>query len=173
MLKIPSIVEQFRDKRPGGRLWDSDPGDPCGAFTIKRLFIERVVGRPQTHDLQVLVTDGRLDLEGGVPPEIAALPRWEHLSVSGVNYGLGGTIKLRIPTWEDMCFLKDLFWDAEDAVVQYHPPRSVYVNDCQYVLHLWRPLDEALPLPPTIFVGRHPNDEELLSKFGVKVNTNA
>ena len=69
---------------------------------------------------------------------------WEHVSVSGMSGR-----KLVIPTWDEMCFIKDLFWDPEECVVQYHPPRSQYVNHNPCTLHLWRPLENEIPLPPT------------------------
>ena len=69
---------------------------------------------------------------------------WEHVSVS---------IHDRTPTWEEMCFVKDLFWDAEDCVLQYHPPKSDYINNHKYCLHLWRPESIELPRPPSICVG--------------------
>jgi hypothetical protein len=68
---------------------------------------------------------------------------WEHVSVSR---------KDRCPTWDEMCQIKDLFWDAADWVVQYHPAESHYVNDHPHCLHLWRPTDVALPLPYTWMV---------------------
>jgi hypothetical protein len=62
----------------------------------------------------------------------------EHVSV---HITVGKTQKT--PTWEQMCFVKDLFWGKEDTVVQYHPPESQYVNVHEHVLHLWRtPTDE-------------------------------
>lgn len=64
---------------------------------------------------------------------------WEHVSVSLVN---------RCPTWDEMCFVKDLFWSPEETVVQYHPRASEYVNNHPYCLHLWRPIGVGLPLPP-------------------------
>jgi hypothetical protein len=70
---------------------------------------------------------------------------WEHVSAS---------FKDRCPTWDEMCKIKDLFWDAEDCVVQYHPPRSEYVNDFPYCLHLWRPTNQDMPRPPAWTVGR-------------------
>ncbi len=70
---------------------------------------------------------------------------WEHVSVS---------LPSRCPTWEEMCFIKDTFWDGEDCVMQLHPPRSEYVNNHPYCLHLWRPTDgRVIPQPPSIFVG--------------------
>lgn len=79
--------------------------------------------------LQVIASDG----EG-----------WEHVSVSDT---------VRCPTWFEMCFIKDLFWDDSDCVVQYHPPKSEYVNNHPYCLHLWRPTEQSIPLPDSILVG--------------------
>ncbi len=72
---------------------------------------------------------------------------WEHVSV----HALDGR-KEYVPTWKEMSFVKDLFWDAEDTVIQFHPPKSSYVNNHQSTLHLWRPLNVVLPLPPTNLV---------------------
>lgn len=69
---------------------------------------------------------------------------WEHVSVSTAA---------RCPTWEEMCFVKDLFWEPEECVVQFHPPRSEYVNNHPNVLHLWRHKTELFRTPPSILVG--------------------
>lgn len=69
---------------------------------------------------------------------------WEHVSVS---------LKNRNPNWEEMCYIKSIFWGDEDCVVQYHPPKSEYVNNHQYCLHMWRPTDGEIPLPPSILTG--------------------
>lgn len=71
--------------------------------------------------------------------------KWEHVSVSIIDEN-------RCPTWEEMCFIKNLIWDMEECVIQYHPPESLYVNNHPYVLHLWKPLEEEIPMPPKIFV---------------------
>jgi hypothetical protein len=71
---------------------------------------------------------------------------WEHVSVSR----LGET---RCPSWEDMCFAKDLFWGEEEVVVQYHPAKADYVNMHPYTLHLWKPTGVDIPTPPPIMVG--------------------
>jgi hypothetical protein len=73
---------------------------------------------------------------------------WEHVSI----HVLDGK-KLRTPTWREMCHVKDLFWDAEDVVMQLHPRRSEYVNNHPNTLHLWRPTDTEIPTPPSILVG--------------------
>jgi hypothetical protein len=70
---------------------------------------------------------------------------WDHISVSV-------TRELRLPTWAEMAWVKDHFFAAEECVMQLHPPASQYVNNGE-VLHLWRPQDEAIPLPPAWMVG--------------------
>jgi hypothetical protein len=69
---------------------------------------------------------------------------WEHVSVS---------IKRRNPNWEEMCFVKNLFFEDEETVVQFHPPKSSYVNNHEHCLHLWRYTKTEFPRPPTILVG--------------------
>lgn len=71
---------------------------------------------------------------------------WEHVSVSPLN-------KRILPTWEEMCKLKDMFFLAEEWVVQYHPAESEYVNNVPNCLHLWRPLKQDMPVPPAILTG--------------------
>lgn len=71
---------------------------------------------------------------------------WEHVSVSLEK-------RMRIPNWQEMCYIKDLFWDEEDCVVQYHPPKSQYVNCCPNCLHLWRTIMEVMPTPDPNLVG--------------------
>lgn len=68
---------------------------------------------------------------------------WDHVSVS---------LKNRCPNWQEMCFIKDLFFNDDECVIQYHPPKSNYVNICKTALHLWRPQLEKIPMPPIEFV---------------------
>ena len=72
---------------------------------------------------------------------------WEHVSLNDWNI---------TPSWEDMCKLKDIFWGDEECVVQYHPPKSDYVNNLQHCLHLWKPIEQysgKLPIPDSLLVG--------------------
>lgn len=78
------------------------------------------------------------------PSRYTGLPLWEHVSASRTD---------RMPTWEEMCRVKDIFWDDTDCVIQYHPPKSDYVNNHLFCLHLWRPIGIELPRPDSIFVG--------------------
>lgn len=79
---------------------------------------------------------------------------WEHVSISLVDIRSkkAKTVK-RCPTWEEMCYIKSVFWDDEDAVMQIHPPKSEYINNHAYVLHLWKPIGKEIFRPPSILVG--------------------
>jgi hypothetical protein len=66
--------------------------------------------------------------------------KWDHVSIS---------TKDRCPTWDEMCYFKDLFFKPEETVVQFHPPQSKYVNRCKNCLHLWREQNTTYELPPT------------------------
>ena len=73
------------------------------------------------------------------PSQIAIIAGWnetckdgdplEHVSVS---------LPRRCPTWEEMAMIKDIFWDDEETVIQFHPKKSEYVNVHQFCLHMWR-----------------------------------
>lgn len=69
---------------------------------------------------------------------------WEHVSVSRRD---------RTPTWEEMCFIKDMVFNDDEIVVQYHPAKTEYVNNHPHCLHMWKPTNAKLPAPPSILVG--------------------
>lgn len=54
---------------------------------------------------------------------------WGHLSVS---------LKNRNPNWDEMCYVKNLFFEDE-VCIQFHPKKSEYVNLFEHCLHIWRP----------------------------------
>lgn len=91
---------------------------------------------------------------------------WEHLSVSMPN---------KTPSWDQMCMMKDIFWEEEEACVQYHPRKEDYVNNHKHCLHIWKPTEEALPIPPSILVGFRNEAEKvtflkMADMMGVQVN---
>lgn len=90
---------------------------------------------------------------GGTPEEVRCIASdgegWEHVSVS-IKKPNGIT---RIPSWDEMCMVKELFWDKEDCIVQFHPPKSQYVNMHPNVLHLWRKQGIKFETPPSILIG--------------------
>ena len=57
---------------------------------------------------------------------------WEHVSVAPTH-------QFTIPSWNDMCELKDIFFGDEEEVYQIHPSKSQYVNIKENCLHLWKP----------------------------------
>lgn len=61
--------------------------------------------------------------------------------------------------------MKDLFWSEDETVIQFHPPKSEYVNQHPYVLHLWRNRVSPLQTPPSVLVGvkdvNNPTAEEV------------
>jgi len=71
---------------------------------------------------------------------------WDHVSVSIPTEN-------RCPTWEEMCFVKSLFWDEEDVVVQFHPAKKDYVNNHEFCLHLWKSQNIEIKTPPSALVG--------------------
>lgn len=75
---------------------------------------------------------------------------WEHVSVT-----IGPTHKpaTRNPTWDEMCWVKNIFWNDDECVIEYHPAKSEYVSCHPFCLHLWKPTSIELPIPPSIFVG--------------------
>ena len=69
---------------------------------------------------------------------------WQHVSVSRED---------RVPTWDEMCEVKDMFFGPDVWVMQFHPAASDYVNYHKNCLHLWRPTGAAFPTPPAWMVG--------------------
>lgn len=64
---------------------------------------------------------------------------WDHVSVSLAH---------RTPRWEEMNYIKGLFFEADELVIQFHPPKNAYVNYHKNVLHLWKPWGVDIELPP-------------------------
>jgi hypothetical protein len=68
---------------------------------------------------------------------------WDHVSVSCPK---------RIPTWLEMEYVKRLFFNADETAMQLHLPPERHINIHDNVLHIWRPHDTEIPVPPAIFV---------------------
>lgn len=70
--------------------------------------------------------------------------RLEHVSVSLCNS------MTETPTWEEMCEVKEMFWNSEEEVHQIHPKASQYLTGItgpdgtklENVLHLYRPVND-------------------------------
>ena len=112
--------------------WDSTDADGMnGAFSIK---------------LWPGATACCIVSDGSGLKEIG-LEIWEHVSVHMED----GNGKERTPSWGDMCLNKDIFWNEDEVVVQFHPAKKDYVNLHPHVLHLWRRA-EGFPTPPKVCV---------------------
>jgi hypothetical protein len=55
---------------------------------------------------------------------------WDHVSVS---------LPYRTPTWEEMEYVRSLFFRDDECVMQLSVPRAEHVNVHDHTLHLWRP----------------------------------
>ena len=71
---------------------------------------------------------------------------WEHVSFTPFK-------RFYTPSWDDMCRIKNIFFYPEECAVQYHPPESEYVNNVPNCLHIWRPTEQEMPMPPSWMVG--------------------
>jgi hypothetical protein len=70
---------------------------------------------------------------------------WEHVSVHIKNIE-------RCPKWNEMCEIKEMFFEDDEVVMQLHPKKTEYVNIHDYTLHLWRPIIAEIPTPPKFMV---------------------
>lgn len=77
---------------------------------------------------------------------------WEHVSIT-IQTTIPKRKVERCPTWEEMCFVKNYFWEKDEVVIQYHPAESDYVSMHPYCLHLWKPIGIELPTPNPLMVG--------------------
>lgn len=69
---------------------------------------------------------------------------WDHVSVS---------LPDRCPTWEEMDYIKRLFFKPDECAIQYHVPVSDHISVHPYCLHLWRPHSVMIQMPPKWMVG--------------------
>lgn len=123
MFHVPNA---YRVTAVSGRLASGPEDGNNGLFRLPAAGLSR--------DLYAVASDGQ---------------GWEHVSVQACDFRR----RSATPTWEEMCRVKDAFWDGEDVVMQLHPRRSEYVNCHPNVLHLWRPIGREIPIPPTTLVG--------------------
>lgn len=111
-------IDMFRVDHPFGR------GDhTCGCFIITS-------NRSPAHRLQCLASSGS---------------GWDHVSACVID---AMRRPFRTPTWAEMCQLQRTFFKDDEVVVQYHVPPTKHINNHPFVLHLWRPHDLEIPLPP-------------------------
>ena len=102
----------------------------CGLFVLKSPI-----------DRKPLVV---LSWPAGLTDDVTA--KWDHVAVAR---------KSRTPNWPEMCFVKSLFFDYTETVVQFHPAQSDAIGDkggLSRSLHLWRNI-QGHELPVKMFDG--------------------
>jgi hypothetical protein len=122
------LAEPFRIQIPNYIV--TKHGDDYGAFLIKY---------KHRHNLRCLVGSGKIALK-----DLGDKYAWDHVSVS---------LEDRCPTWNEMAYIKNIFFSPEETVIQFHPHMSEYINCHPFTLHLWCPLLVKIPLPPKEMVG--------------------
>jgi hypothetical protein len=115
------------DKLEDGRMAGKRSWGAYGQFVIQGPCGEQLVIVASGSDADDKVSEG-----------------WEHVSIS---------TRRRCPNWQEMCFVKDLFWNETECVIQFHPPKADYVNNHAFCLHLWGRADGNIPRPPSLLVG--------------------
>ena len=77
---------------------------------------------------------------------------WDHVSVRTEerNATICGhcSVHVKTPIWDEMDYIRKLFFRGDEWVIQYHAPTDKHVNNHPHVLHLWRSQDEDMPVPP-------------------------
>lgn len=114
---------------------------PYGKFTLLCPVFGRRLG--------IAAFDGRY--EEGTPADHPAYG-WEHVSISGQKF---------TPSWAEMCWVKDVFWLAEEPAFQMHPPKSEWVNNHPFCLHLWALIPGIVPVTSEVKIGNWPQDASL------------
>lgn len=132
---MKTAPEQFRLTRAKHKMLGSDSSYGNNGFFIIPHY------RINDYEIRCQISDGAA-MEGG--------DQWEHVSVT-VAHKLRNPD--RCPTWSEMCYVKTLFWHKDETVMQLHPPETDYVNMHPFCLHLWKPIGNTIPVPPSIMVG--------------------
>ena len=127
MRKNPtSKIEQYRVT--SGPMASKHKSGRSGAFLVPM----------RGSQLCIIASDGSDWDDAGLPK-----PAWEHVSVSLTN---------RCPTWEEMDFVKRIFWRDDETVLQLHVPRANHIDYHEFCLHMWKPIGVEIPLPPSMTV---------------------
>lgn len=128
-MRVSQEAEQFRSHHQAYG-FKTNPGDLFGWFEV-----------PKNHHM------GPLYIMACAASHSRA-GDWDHVSVSIPN----AKGAYHTPSWSQMCWVKSLFWDEEDTVLQFHPKASEYKNVHPGCLHLWKKGGQEHELPPSIMV---------------------
>lgn len=129
--KTTSHIDQYRLPPEQDKTFGTRPEDGMNGMFYIRYKDTNIVFR-------CLVSNG-----DGETPRVP----WEHVSACARAKNSKGRNYERVPNWEEMCWIKDLFWGEEETVVQFHPAKENYVNCHPNVLHLWKWTGGEFPIP--------------------------
>jgi hypothetical protein len=138
-MRTPEHLNQYRNRKHP--LFGSD--DSLGMNGLFVIPMSKSLHKVERWAV-CMVSDGTGEATKDIVP-------WEHVSLR-IEQRHGTSVSSHTPTWEEMCAIKDLFWREDEVVMQLHPAKANYVNVHQNVLHLWRPRNQEIPLPPLIAV---------------------
>ena len=105
--KPPKEIEKYRIKK--GRVGSIAEFKNNGQFEIPSCISGR--------NLLIQISDGQ---------------GWDHVSVSA--WSGHKKKRARIPTWKEMCYVKNLFFEPDEVVIQYHPAEKNYINMAKTVV---------------------------------------
>ena len=61
---------------------------------------------------------------------VKSINKWESCEVAVCGFIAGGIeYATRCPTWNEMCFVKDMFWSEDEVCIQYHPDKKNYMGN--------------------------------------------
>jgi hypothetical protein len=59
--------------------------------------------------------------------------------------------------------LADIFWEPNDVIVKFPRMHSTRNHHMIHMVHLWRPVDQTIPVPPREFSGAHEEAHRLMN----------
>jgi len=145
-----AAIAKFRDHQ-ADRIYQTADNERAmgGAFLVPY----KRDGKLKTEMLRVIASSG------------ADQPKpygFDHVSVS---------LSDRTPTWEEMDYVKRLFFRPDEVCYQLHMPPADNISFHPYCLHIWRPCGAEIPLPPPDTVGPSSSEVDLIMKKALRRST--
>lgn len=81
--------------------------------------------------------------EAPVPPT-----GWDHIAIHVRAWDKARKSLARAPSPSETAWLKDLFFEPQEPVLQFHLARNHPLHAQAFVVHLWRPTIGEITLPP-------------------------
>jgi hypothetical protein len=131
----------FRDLvGPGGRQRE----EPDRPRPLPRPSLgDGIGGRPGNHEAGCFKVPSPTDPHIELSVIAATGEGWDHVSVSTPR---------RTPNWAEMEHIKRLFFEDGETAMQLHVPVQSHISCHPHCLHIWRPQNGSIPLPPSWMV---------------------